>query len=700
MPLETNGYYDFGPFTLRVRDKTIVAGDKAVDLGPMGVDVLMFLIANRDAFVSRSELARDLWKAKVSDDAIYRQISDIRKSLAKFDDLTEYIENKKGQGWRFVVPVETWTDVAAQDRSPAVDLVVALPQFHRKGWSWKVYAVVAAGVAIAAGAAVKIEGVLTAEPRITGYRQLTSDGFPKEGRLLTDGRLVYFTEHVSHNANSDARLAAAPVAGGEVTYPTAPVQPTTLLDIAARTGDRLYWITTHFDAGSTLVWRAKEGPLEPMGMETSYASISPDGHTLAYGDLHHNLYLRNPAGASTLLTIPVRGNARWLRWSPDGKRIRFSAFDPASSESSLWEVRRDGSNLRQLPIPVGEGKQLCSQGWTADGRYFIFSEYGSLDHRSSLWVVPDDAVSLIRLKPVRLSAALDFRSVVAAPDGSRIFAIGTAFRNELARFDLQKREFVPLWEGFPAIDMGFSHDGDWAAFARYPECTLWVSRADGSERRQITSPGLEAHQPHWSPDGRRIAFMGRMPGKLWQIYIVNVAGGVPEEVKPDDPFDQGVPSWSADGRSLVFGELRDRKPDAEMVIRVLDLRTGAETVLPGSKGKWSPRWSPDGRYILAQTTDFKELDLFDCKSQTWKPLARAYGDDATWSLNGRFVHFMASTERGRALFRVRVEDGKVEQLALQPEYEYSWSGVAPDGSPLTLRSVKIEEIYALDLRLP
>jgi Tol biopolymer transport system component len=194
--------------------------------------------------------------------------------------------------------------------------------------------------------------------------------------------------------------------------------------------------------------------------------------------------------------------------------------------------------------------------------------------------------------------------------------------------------------------------------------------------------------------------MGQKPGKSWRIYTVDAAGGVPQEVKLDDPLDQGVPSWSADGRSLVFGELRDRKSDADMVIRVLDLGTGMEAILPGSKGKWSPRWSPDGRSILAQTTDFKELDLFNCKSQTWTPLARVLSDDATWSADGKFVHFRGNTERGTALFRVRVEDGKIDEFALQPEQDYSWSGVAPDGSPLTLRTVKIEEIYSLDLRLP
>jgi hypothetical protein len=49
---------------------------------------------------------------------------------------------------------------------------------------------------------------------------------------------------------------------------------------------------------------------------------------------------------------------------------------------------------------------------------------------------------------------------------------------------------------------------------------------------------------------------------------------------------------------------------------------------------------------------------------------------------------------------VGIEDGKIEELARQPEDEYSWSGVAPDGSPLTLRAMRIEEIYALEVKLP
>lgn len=692
MDIETNGFLDFGRFTLRISDRVLLAGGRVVSLSPRAFELLHYFVTNAGALLGREQLKLSVWGTiNVSDNSIDQKIAELRKVFAQVDPSTEYIQNKHGQGWCFIVTVEKRT----------AEPVGEAPEPPRTGWSWKIYAALAAGVAILAGAAVRIAGMHGAEPSIAGYRQLTYDGLHKMGRLFTDGRMVYFTEAATHDAKPELLLAAVPLGGGDVEYPPTPVWPAILFDIAAGTGDRLYGAMPQFEPRvPLLLWRSKPGLLEGIGT-VSDASIAPDGRSVAYGDEFGNLSIQELGPSPTVRRIRVPGDQHNSIWSNDGKRIRFSVVDPTSESAALWEIRRDGSGLHRLPIPVEHGRQLAPEGWTADGRYFIFTEYGVLDHHSSLWIVPDDPLGLKRAKPVRLtSAPMDFRAAVAAPDGSTLFAIGSKSRNELVQFDSEKRAFVPLWESLPAIDVLFSNDGAGAAFVRYPEYTLWVSRADGSDRRQITFAPLVAHQPHWSPDGRRIAFMGQMPGKPWRIYIVPVSGGVPQEVKPNDALDQGVPSWSADGRSLVFGELRLRKPDAKMTIRVLDLATGNENVIPGSLGKWSPRWSPDGRTILAATTDFKGLDLFDCKTQTWKPLARAAAiNDAVWSLDSKFVHFQANTEQGRALLRVRIDDGMIEQLALEPEIEFSWSGVAPDGSPLMLRAVKIEDIYALDLKL-
>ena len=77
---------------------------------------------------------------------------------------------------------------------------------------------------------------------------------------------------------------------------------------------------------------------------------------------------------------------------------------------------------------------------------------------------------------------------------------------------------------------------------------------------------------------------------------------------PEDAEKKLDPDWSADGTRIVFG---NGPADTDSSIRVLDVNTHQVSTLPGSKGLYSPRWSPDGRYIVAMTFDSRSLMLFD-----------------------------------------------------------------------------------------
>jgi Tol biopolymer transport system component len=76
----------------------------------------------------------------------------------------------------------------------------------------------------------------------------------------------------------------------------------------------------------------------------------------------------------------------------------------------------------------------------------------------------------------------------------------------------------------------------------------------------------------------------------------------------------------------------------------------------------------------------------------------------SWSANSKYIYFN-SLEVQPNLYRVRIADGKLQQIAsLQgirhAPTAFDWSGLAPDDSPLIVRDVGSQQIYALDLQLP
>ena len=83
----------------------------------------------------------------------------------------------------------------------------------------------------------------------------------------------------------------------------------------------------------------------------------------------------------------------------------------------------------------------------------------------------------------------------------------------------------------PGTELEYSRDGKWVTYVSTRDDSLFRSAADGSDRLQLTSPPLGAGMPHWSPDGRQIAFHGSVDGQSLRIYIVPFDGGVARQGK-------------------------------------------------------------------------------------------------------------------------------------------------------------------------
>lgn len=546
-------------------------------------------------------------------------------------------------------------------------------------------------------------------PRITGMRQLTHDGVPKwvqgvaaEFPMFTDGSRLYFEE-----ANlSDLDVMQVSTQGGEAERLSTPFRVVGLTDLSVAHSKML--LQTPVNAAVTVgqLWTMDLPVGQPQrigDLAVADAKWGPDGDSL-YSTVGSGLWLAHSDGSQARKILTVPGDLDWIRFSPDGRRMRFTAIDETHGTSALWEAQPDGSHLR----PVLPGWNACCGSWTPDGKYFVFTS--TRGNSSDLWAMRQKRDWWRRSdpQPVQLTVGqMISESPAPSADGKTIFFLGATPRGELVRYDLKKRVFAPYLPGLSATGLAFSPDGSRMAWVAVPEGTLWQSRTDGTDRHELTFPPMQVSLPRWSPDGSRIAFGAREPGKGSRIYVVSAAGGLPRQVT-SGPRDDGDPSWSPHGDALAFaGELPFTSATQQHAIQILDLKSGALTSLPASSRYFSPRWSPDGRWMLALDDNTFAIELYSFATGKWQELTAQAAGYPNWTSDSRCVLFQASNAPRLPYYRLCLDDPKpqlVVNLAdggqLVTGVGNYWTGVAPDGSILGIRDISIEEVYALDVQLP
>lgn len=396
----------------------------------------------------------------------------------------------------------------------------------------------------------------------------------------------------------------------------------------------------------------------------------------------------------------VGGVADHFAWSPDGKYLRFTMND------RLWEITLSGSNLHQLLPGWRDSWGQCCGCWTADGAFFIFRVHPNtfFQQGAQIWAL-DDRRSLFhrrQAEPIQLTTGpIRWDGPVTGKVGREMFAGGTIPRGELSRFDGHTKRFEPFLGGISAEGPTFSEDGKSVAYVLYPEGTLWKANRDGSNAVQLTDPPFEAVLPRWSPDGTQIVFID-VDGSRSDLYLVPVDGGGPRRLLSEDAGEESDPTWSPDGHKIAFAALGN---GTKSELRILDLASHQVTTVPESEGLLSPRWSRDGRSILAIPKGVAtSLKVFDLESQHWSelPLKGTVGFPE-WSRDSRFIYFVHAPEQGgRGIYRVGVTGGEPEQIVDLKDWQWSgwwdsWMGLDPTGAPLLLRNIGSSDIYALNL---
>jgi Tol biopolymer transport system component/DNA-binding winged helix-turn-helix (wHTH) protein len=717
----------FGVFELDLRTRELHKNGLKIHLPHQSIQILALLLEQPGELVTREEIQARLWPDDTTvefDHGINAAVKRLRQALGDSADNPRYVETLARRGYRFIAPAAGGgvapgfspadPDADAQNSGACAQGVRAVLQPSPLGN--RHLRLVGIVVTLLAGAAVGwflLQGIAVTyrQPKISNSTPITTDGKPKV-RIITDGSRLYFSAGVPPLAYQ------IPVSGGEVALVDPLPIPgegalgsdTVLLDISPD-GSQFLVKTQSMQAVNPIwVAPAMGGVPRRVGNVVAFdAAWMPDGEHIIYSNLDA-ICVTGRHGSGTRKLLTVSGLSHYFRWSPDGKRLRFTLAGPTYlSESRLWEVSADGSNPHPLLLGWNNSTDECCGVWTPDGGYFVF-QARTPEGRVDLWAVCEKRRLFrnYRQGPIQLSAGpLSLDEHLFSRDGKKLFAIGRRRRVELVRYDSESRQFVSYLGGASIDGVSFSRDGQWLTYGSVPEATLWRSRVDGSQRLQLTFPPLRAFNPRWSPDSKSIAFQAITSGQPWRIYVISADGGDLQQVTTG-PRNDVDPSWSPDGRSIMFAGNSanfDTAP-TNITIKTIELATGKVSLLPGSNGLQSHVWSPSGRYVSAVTTDWRKLMLFDFKTQKWTPLAQGSFFWHYWSKDERHHYFMNA--QTNTIERVRISDRKIERLVSLSDVGRlgsgslgaPWFGLTPNDSPLTLRDAGTTDIYALDWRAP
>jgi Tol biopolymer transport system component/DNA-binding winged helix-turn-helix (wHTH) protein len=728
----------FGTFEADLSTGELWRGGFRIKLQGQPFRVLTELVHHAGHVVTREELQQRVWDKGTNvdfDHSLGTAINKIREALNDSAENPRFVETLPRRGYRFIAPVTVLEAHAPlqQEASivepPAEVVPVAVPASIERS----VTAVPASEIvapllttpetkhrvlrfgAIAAACVALIlmttlgYGIATYKnpPVVPTIRQLThtqrflpgSDATESFAAIATDGL------HVFASVLRDGRvhLERITIAGGtseDITLPDEVAGPA-IADMS-RDGYRLLvrsHATNQSEQPLFIVPGTGGSAQRVVHVLAHDATWMPDNSRILYA-AGNDLYETDPTGGDPVHYASLPGRAFWLRWSPDAKVLRFTLFDPLSHRQTLWELQANNRKPHPLLGSWAQSRDVCCGNWAPDGSAFVFQ--ATEGSASDLW-----RISGLSDTPQRLTdGPLAYQGPLFATKDS-IYMTGVATEGEVQIMPPGMRSFSSYHGIYSnAHRLEQTRDGRWLAWVD-TEGRLWRARPDGSELLQLTPAELQVFSAHWSPDGSRLAMMARMSSGAWSIYQVLADGSELQRVL-EAQTNAADPTWSPDGQQLAFGQTPDLlgKDAAPRTIQTLDLKTHKLTVIPQSDGLFSPRWSPDGRYIAALSLDQKQLRLYDTQAKQWSTLTTRSVADPVWSDDSQFIYADAFVEPGQPVYRVRVQNSQMEEMGgigNMRSTDFSdlvFCGLLHDGTVVVRGRLNTANLYSLHLGSP
>ncbi len=435
---------------------------------------------------------------------------------------------------------------------------------------------------------------------------------------------------------------------------------------------------------------ASGGSAKPLTSDFAWQmqpSFSPDGK--------HIVFTSDEGGGENIWIMDVDGgNKRSVSsetfrmvnspaWSPDGNFIAVRKHFTGTRSlgaGEIWVYPSSGGEGRKLTSRPNEQKDMGEPSFSPDGRYVYYSqdvtpgdffEY-SKDSEKGIY-----AIKRLDLQSGEIEVVISGRGGAIRPtlshDGSKLAYISRVdFQSTLFIYDLLTGKKTAVYD-----QLDRDKQAAWAIHGVYPSMSwtaddksilFWaggkinlvqtesktsaiipfeVKREKSINKTLRFSKNIDAeqfdvkmlHHVEVSPDGQMAAFEA-----LGYIYILDLPNGKPKRLTQQTTHFELAPSFSSDGKKIVFSTWNDQEQGN---IRVINLENSESKNLLNWPGKYTePSFSPDGKTVVFRK--FKDESLLDPTYNLATGIYQVSADGGATKLittQGRSPHFADRNDR-------------------------------------------------------
>jgi Tol biopolymer transport system component len=241
------------------------------------------------------------------------------------------------------------------------------------------------------------------------------------------------------------------------------------------------------------------------------------------------------------------------RWDQKGNRIVYWGLVPGAGQRDIWMSDPTG---KEIVAVTNDSFVDWNPVWSPDGKYLYFISDRSGSMNIARLTIDQKSGKVLGSPENMITPSAWIENLSFSSNPNQLVYAAFDRRSEIRKFSFdpvqekiaaQSEEISSSTDFYDVLQV--SPDGGWLTFFTvWPRQDIFVAKTDGSEKTRLTDDGYRNRYPSWSADGKSVVFMSDRSGKYDFWTIQKDGSNLTQTTRDDNMLWQ--PHYSPDGKSV------------------------------------------------------------------------------------------------------------------------------------------------------